>query len=267
MRRKCVFTPLFWLMTGLTFVFLGCDKTNNSGANPSKLILANDAPDNVIAVPDLEIHPELDPLSITVDNVGLINFMGEDSLETVLEDLYSYFHLSNIGEWDEMFKYFPGHRTSDTAMLAVQKEMMDKYFHNGLRNRAGGCHIRYASPWLDEGDQQVALLGLDLHYFLDFFENFEGNPEGMRLTLQDQYGKDAVEYLEFDQVQDGDTAHICQFEVNAESSMYVLSSKDSLHCTFLPPQISKSPQLAAEMMKQETMLELLRHKRKHFDKK
>ena len=120
---------------------------------------------------------------------------------------------------------------------------------------------------MDEGDQQVALLGLDLNYFLDFFENFEGNPEGMRLTLQDQYGKEAIEYFDFNQVEDGDTARIRQFEVNAESSMYVLSSKDSLHCMFLPPQISKSPQLAAEMMKQETMLELLRHKREHFDKR
>ena len=151
-------------------------------------------------------------------------------------------------------------------MLRMQEEMMDKWFHNGLRNRAGGCHIRYASPWIDEGDQKVALLALDLNYFLDFFENFEGNPEGMRLSLHDQYGKDNVTYAEFDQVEDGDTALIRQFEVNAPSSMYVLSSKDSLHCMFLPPQISKSPQLAAEMMKQETMLELLRHKREHFDK-
>ena len=119
---------------------------------------------------------------------------------------------------------------------------------------------------MDEGDQQVALLGLDLNYFLDFFENFEGNPEGMRLTLQDQYGKDAIEYYDFTQVEEGDTARIRQFEVNAESSMYVLSNKDSLHCMFLPSN-QQVPQLAAEMMKQETMLELLRHKREHFDKR
>ena len=97
-----------------------------------------------MAVPDLEVHPELDPLSITVDKVGLVNFMGDDSLAVVLDDLYTYFHLSNVGEWDGMFEHFPGHRTADTAMLTVQKEMMDKWFHNGLRNRAGGCHIRYA---------------------------------------------------------------------------------------------------------------------------
>ena len=113
----------------------------------------------------------------------------------------------------------------------------------------------------------MALLGLDLQYFLDFFENFEGNPEGMRLTLQDQYGKDAIDFYEFDQIESGDTSHIRQFEINAISSMYVLSSLDSLHRTFLPPQISKSPQLAAEMMDNETMLELLRHKGEHFDNK
>ena len=52
-------------------------------------MVSEDAPDNVVAVPDLEVHPELDPLSITVDKVGLVNFMGEDSLAVVLDDLYA----------------------------------------------------------------------------------------------------------------------------------------------------------------------------------
>ena len=50
---------------------------------------------------------------MTVDNVGLVNFMGQDSLDVVLEDLYTYFHFSNIGKWDAMFEHFPGHRTAD----------------------------------------------------------------------------------------------------------------------------------------------------------
>ena len=106
--------------------------------------------------------------------------------------------------------------------------------------------------------------GLDLNYFLDFFENFEGNPEGMRLVA-DQYGRDAIEWHEFDQIDEGDTALIRQFEVNAEIVMYALSSLDGLHY-IPPPQISKSPKLAAEMMDNETMLTLLRHKREHYDK-
>ena len=51
-------------------------------------MVSEDAPDNVVAVPDLEVHPEFDPLSITVDKVGLVNFMGDDSLAVVLDDLY-----------------------------------------------------------------------------------------------------------------------------------------------------------------------------------
>lgn len=251
---------------GVAVFLWSCEEPARSGDVNAKLMLADGAPEQALAVPDLELNPQLDPLKVTVDNVGLVSFMGEDSMEVVLEDLYTYFHLSNIGEWDAMFEHFPGHRTADTAMLTLQKEMMDKWFHKGLRNRAGGCHIRYVSPWVEEEDQRVALLGLDLNYYLDFFENFEGNPEGMRLTLQDQYGKEAIEYFEFDQIENGDTARIRQFEINANSSMYVLSSLDSLHCMFLPPQISKSPQLAAEMMDNETMLQLLRHKREHFDK-
>ena len=254
------------LFVGAAVLLWSCEEPARSGDVNAKLMVADGAPEQVVAVPDLELNPQLDPLKVTVDNVGLVSFMGQDSMEVVLEDLYTYFHLSNIGEWDAMFEHFPGHRTADTAMLTLQKEMMDKWFHKGLRNRAGGCHIRYVSPWVEEEDQRVALLGLDLNYYLDFFENFEGNPEGMRLTLQDQYGKEAIEYFEFDQIENGDTALIRQFEINANSSMYVLSSLDSLHCMFLPPQISKSPQLAAEMMDNETMLQLLRHKREHFDK-
>ena len=66
-------------------------------------------------------------------------------------------------------------------------------------------------------------------YFLDFFENFEGNPEGMRLSLQDQYGKDALAFNEFDQLVDGDTANIRQWEVNAETIMYALWANDSTY--------------------------------------
>ena len=177
MTWKRVFAPALWATICAGLALQSCETPPSSSEGTSKLRVSQDAPDNVVAVPDLEVHPELDPLSITIDKVGLANFMGDDSLAVVLDDLYTYFHLSNVGEWDAMFEHFPGHRTADTAMLTVQKEMMDKWFHNGLRNRAGGCHIRYASPWVDEGDQQVALLGLDLNYFLDFFENFEGNPE------------------------------------------------------------------------------------------
>lgn len=252
-------------LAGCVLALQACEPTSSPSHSFSS-IHSSSPSDTTLRVPDLELHPDLDPLSITVDNVGLKSFMSEDTLEIVLKDLYDYFHLSNIGEWDAMFEHFPADRTADTAMLDMQKEMMDKWFHNGLRNRASGCHIRYASPWINEGDQKVALLGLELNYFLDFFENFEGNPEGMRLTLQDQYGKEAIEYLEFDQVENGDTSLIRQFEINATSSMFVLSSLDSLHCRFLPPQISKAPKLAAEMMKNETMLELRRHKREHFDK-
>lgn len=267
MSWKRVTPPFAALGVCCMLALASCEDPATSNLTSLPIAVSDDAPEQAVAVPDLEVHPELDPLKVTVDNVGLTSFMGEDSLKVVLDDLYTYFHLSNVGEWDAMFEHFPGHRTADTAMLTVQKEMMDKWFHKGLRNRAGGAHIRYVSPWVEEVDQRVALLGLDLNYYLDFFENFEGNPEGMRLTLQDQYGKEAVEFYEFDQIENGDTAHIRQFEINAETSMYVLTSLDSLHCMYLPPQISKSPQLAAEMMKQETMLELLRHKREHFDKK
>ena len=218
-------------------------------------------------VPDLAQYPDLDPLKITIDHVGLKSFMSEDSLDEVLTDMYTYFHSSNIADWDNNFLHFPNHRNQDTAALAGMRDMMEKWFHDGLRNRAGAAHIRYASPWIDEHDQKVAVIGMDLTYYLDFFENFEGNPEGMRFSLERTWGKDAVHWNEFDQVEQGDSMHIRQFEVNARTAMYVLAPKaDSMLFTFLPPTITAAPALAADMMNNETLLELNRHKREHFDK-
>ena len=91
------------------------------------LRLVGEAPIQAIPVPDLEQFPELDPLTISVDHVGMRRYMSDESLAVILDDLYSYFHLSNIGEWDAMFAHFPAHRTADTAMLTMQKEMMTNF--------------------------------------------------------------------------------------------------------------------------------------------
>ena len=141
----------------------------------------------------------------------------------------------------------------DFALLDVDAEYLDR--------------IKLRWETIEEDDQRVALLGMDLTYYLDFFEHFEGNPEGMRFSLERTWGAETVTWNEFDQVQQGDSMHIRQFEVNAETSMFVLAPKsDSMLFTFLPPTIQSSPALAADMMNNETMLTLLRHKREHFDK-
>ena len=167
MSLNRTFVVSFVLAGGMALFFGSCEWSNSNssvdmkGALPdslsSGLSVTQNAPSQAVAVPDLELHPELDPLKITMDNVGLVSFMASDSLDVVLDDLYSYFHLSNVGEWDAMFAHFPSHRTADTAMLTMQKEMMDKWFHQGLRNRAGGCHIRYVSPWVEEEDQKLGV--------------------------------------------------------------------------------------------------------------
>lgn len=259
---------LWWAVCSVALATVGCESSSPSNAEISvagtyEVQSLGDVP----PVPDLGKFPDLDPLKVTQDHVGLVSFMSQDSLDQVAGDMYTYFHSSNVGDWDNNFKHFPNHRNQDTAMLATMREMMEKWFHQGLRNRAGAAHIRYASPWVVEDDQRVALLGMDLTYYLDFFEHFEGNPEGMRFSLERTWGAETVTWNEFDQVEQGDSMHIRQFEVNAETSMFVLAPKsDSMLFTFLPPTIQSSPALAADMMNNETMLTLLRHKREHFDK-
>ena len=97
MTWKRVIAPALWATICAGLALQSCETPPPSSEGSSKLKVSQDAPDNVVAVPDLEVHPELDPLSITVDKVGLVNFMGDDSLSVVLDDLYTYFHLSNVG--------------------------------------------------------------------------------------------------------------------------------------------------------------------------
>ena len=136
-----------------------------------------------LRVPDLEFHPELDPLKVTTAGNNLVTFMSKDSSTSSWATCTITSTFPTWANGTPCLSTSP-HRTEDTAMVRMQREMMDKWFHKGLRNRAGGAHIRYVSPWVEEDDQRVALLGLDLNYFLDFFENFEGNPEGMRLSFK-----------------------------------------------------------------------------------
>ena len=113
-------------------------QTLNAGAASSAEVFGGPTGTTDLRVPDLEFHPELDPLKVTTAGDNLVTFMSKDSSDVVLGDLYNYFHFSNVGEWDAMFEHFPSHRTEDTAMVRMQREMMDKWFHKGLRNRAGG---------------------------------------------------------------------------------------------------------------------------------
>ena len=100
-------------------------QTEEAGAGSSADVFGGPTGTTDLRVPDLEFHPELDPLKVTTAGNNLVTFMAKDSSDVVLGDLYNYFHFSNVGEWDAMFKHFPSHRTEDTAMVRMQREMMD----------------------------------------------------------------------------------------------------------------------------------------------
>ena len=100
-------------------------QSEDAGATTSAKVFGGPTGTTDLRVPDLEFHPELDPLKVTTAGDNLVTYMSEDSSDVVLGDLYDYFHFSNVGEWDAMFEHFPSHRTEDTAMVRMQREMMD----------------------------------------------------------------------------------------------------------------------------------------------
>ena len=72
-------------------------QTEEAGAGSSADVFGGPTGTTDLRVPDLEFHPELDPLKVTTAGNNLVTFMAKDSSDVVLGDLYNYFHFSNVG--------------------------------------------------------------------------------------------------------------------------------------------------------------------------
>ena len=66
--------------------------TQDAGNTSSAEVFGGPTGTTDLRVPDLEFHPELDPLKVTTAGNNLVTFMSKDSSDVVLGDLYNYFH-------------------------------------------------------------------------------------------------------------------------------------------------------------------------------
>ena len=207
-----------------------------------------------------------DPLKVSINEAVLKTDMGRDTLDLIKEDLYTYFHTMNTGDsldWETHLTHFPLHMFNDTAMLNKQFAETVHWRDKGFLNRMGKADIKYASNWIIEEDQMVAILGYNADFYLDFLPHFEGNPAGMRFLLEDKYGRDNIIFNSSEEVNAlGDTISIRNWHADAYSTIFVLKPLESMHFTFLPQGFNKA-NFGADLMKSETMLDLMRLAREY----
>lgn len=208
-----------------------------------------------------------DPLKVEINDLSLNSKMGRDTLEQISEDMYIYMHTMNTGDsldWLIHLNHFPMHRYSDTTELNRQFAGTSHWKKKGFANRVGNIDIKYASDWIFEKDQMVALIGHDIDFYQDFLPNFEGNPEGMKFILEDKYGRGNCTYNSHTEImENGDSLLVRNWHAHTYTNTYVLCNLDSLHFTFLPIGFQKAA-FGAQMMESETMLTLLRDHRELF---
>jgi|TARA_B110000444_G_C18795415_1_gene574574 hypothetical protein len=245
-------------VTAILLFLTGCTNSNVKNFDESQVVNSESHP----GVPGFDW--DTDPLKVVVNQELINSKMGLDTLGGITEDLYIYMHTMNTVdslEWPIHLSHFPMHRYNDTTLLNKQYAGLSHWKKKGFTNRVGNIDIQYASDWIFEEDQMVALIGYDIDFYQDFLPKFVGNPEGMKFMLEDKYGRGNCNYNSFTEIRDnGDSLLVRNWHAHAYSNMYVLCNLDSLHFTFLPIGFEKAD-FGVLMMDSETMLTLLRDQR------
>tara|TARA_B110000444_G_scaffold236438_1_gene248316 strand:+ start:133 stop:894 length:762 start_codon:yes stop_codon:yes gene_type:complete len=246
---------LLFLLGGLTITSTGC-KTST---------------DNLKRV---KMHPGIhgfdwdnDPLDVSINWDKVNSGIGNDTLILVRNDLYDYFHLQQTGDSVDYFShtkhYIPLFR-NDTTAISRDYSMSKSWREKGYINRVEVADIFYASPWIVEDSQRVAIIGYDLLMYVHFLEKFEGEPKGMESYLKQRFENSITTYHEgYELTEEGDTVLVRHFKTQVKTGMLVLSPVDSLHFNFISETAGKSSNTDV-LMGKKNLMKLLRDKHKHL---
>lgn len=168
---------------------------------------------------------ENDPLKITYTE-DFSSPLSSDTVDIISNHLYSYFHNMNIADsasMDKYIAYFPDYMRDDTASMNFYREATIRWKKNGLLQTVEFCELDYISDWKRHFDLQIAHVSCDVEFFQHFQPHYEGSPEGMRFTLTQRFGSDAVKYTEeYRQNSSGDSVLVRNWKAHAESGVFVL---------------------------------------------
>jgi hypothetical protein len=244
---------LLFLLAGLTITSTGC-KTSTDTLTP------------VASHPGIEgFDWDNDPLVVSINWNELNSRMGDDTLKLIRDDLYDYFHLQQTGDsidyLDHTQHYLPFFR-NDTVSISRDDSISRAWRDRGYYSSVTTVDVFYASPWITEDSQRVAIIGYDLLMYFHFLENFEGAPQGMEKFLKQRFQNSNTTYHEGYELTEGrDTVLVRHFKTQVRTGMLITSSIDSLHFSFISETAGKESNTDI-LMGKENIMTLLRDKHK-----
>ena len=237
----------FLILLSIAFAFVGCD----SGEAP-QAIVDNTKNSNVDST---GFDWSVDPLQVNIVQEGLVSNMPLVDLDTVKAHIYNYFHLQQTGDsadYVKHFDYYPTMFDHEEAQKAAFVEATMKWWNMGYRNLFEIVDINYASGWVKEEDQKVALIGFDLKFRTEFSEKYPSDPKRLIETLQRQMPKAEIEFI--------DEKPISSIVAYDTKGLFVYTPLDSFDFSFLSEEEGKQSGMDSIMLR-DTRLNLLRDKR------
>ena len=196
----------------------------------------------------------IDPLTVSIDEEGLVSEMNSVDLDTISSHIYNYFHLQQTGDsadYVKHFDYYPSIFDSDT-MKNLYAETTVKWWNKGYRNVFEDVSINYASDWVYEEDQRVAIVGFDLVFRTEFTMEYPSDPKRLIETLQRQMPRAELDYIDEEPIRS-----IVAYDVKG---LFVYCDLDSYDFAFISEDEGRGNALDSIMLS-DTRLKLLRDKR------
>ena len=238
---------IFILIT-VVFAFLGCD-ANQTNQNAEENTLNNYRPTDSSGF-DWSINP----LTVNLIEEELISSMDAVDLDTVKSNIYNYFYLQQTGDsvdYVKHFEYYPSLFDEDTMKNAFVNTTI-KWWNMGYRNIFETVDINYASDWIVEENQKVALIGFDLKFRTEFSEKYPSDPMRLIEALKRQMPRADIEFI--------DERPIRSIVVYDKKGLFVYTPLDKYEFTFLSEDEGRQNSMDTIMLR-DTRLNLLRDKR------
>lgn len=240
---------IIFFIFSTAFAFVGCDSSDSI-----PLVVDNQV-STYTATDSSGFDWSINPLTVSTLDAELISNMPPVDLDTVKAHVYNYFHLQQTGDsadYVKHFDYYPVMFDSNEAQKTAFVEATLKWWNMGYRNIFEKVEINYASDWVYEEDQKVALIGFDMKFRTEFSEKYPSDPQRLIETLQRQMPQAEIEFIDEEPIRS-----IVAYDTKG---LFVYTPLDSYDFSFLSEEEGKRNSMDSIMLR-DTRLNLLRDKR------
>ena len=231
------------------FAFVGC----NSEETTNTVVDTNE--NSSLNVDSTGFDWSVAPLKVNIVTEGLVSEMEFADLDSVKTHVYNYFHLQQTGnsaDYVKHFDYYPSMFDNNEAQKTAFLEATIKWWNMGYRNIFESVDINYASDWIYEEDQKVALIGFDLKFRTEFSEKYPYDPKVLIETLQRQMPQAEIEFIDEEPIRS-----IVAYDTQG---LFIYTPLDEFDFAFLNQREGSNNNMDSLMLR-DTRLNLLREKR------